>query len=138
MRRLAPVRLGGAYDALRRFYAADGAASRFRVFIDAACVEPLDWRSAWAAVPGSWRGVNDLDREWWPLKYGAQGFLPHMLERSPFVTRDWQRANASLVVMLVLHLSGSVALTQPRCLARLMIAARLESQRRPSALFRAN
>ena len=137
MRRLAPVLLGGAYDALRRFYAADGAASRFRVFIDAACVEPLDWRSAWAA---SYRdrgeALNDLDREWWLLKYGAQGFLPHMLERSPFVTRD-RRANASLVVMLVAPLlCGVDAAAVPRTPQGSQ--PRLASQRRPSALFRAN
>ena len=105
--------------AIRRFFGPGGAAGTFRVYLDTACVEPLDWRSAWAAVPRRWRGVNDLDREWWPIKYGAQGFLPHMLEQSPFVTSDWRRANASLVVLLVLHLSGSVALTQQRCLARL-------------------
>ena len=118
-RRLAPVLQPHAHASLRAFYAPGGPAEDFRIYLDTACVEPLDWHRAWAAVPAHWHGVNDLDREWWPDKYGAQGFLPRMIEQSPFITTDWRRANASLVVMFVLHLSGAVALTQPRCIARL-------------------
>lgn len=116
---LAPVLSATGLDALRRFYDHSGPASSFRVHLDTTCVDPLDWRSAWAAIPEGWAGVADLDREWWPIKYGAQGFLPHMIENSPFFTPDWRAANASLVVLFVLHLSGAAALTQQRCLLRL-------------------
>ena len=42
-----------------------------------------------------------------------------MLDRSPFITADWRRANASLVVLYVPHLTGTFTLRQQQCLARL-------------------
>ncbi len=116
---LAPVLNHYALSSLRRFYEPTGAASSFRIHLDTACTEPHDWHSAWDAVPSSWRGVADQDRWWWSSKYGAQGFVPRMIEQSPFFTTDWRVANASIVVLMVLHLSGAAALTQQRCLQRL-------------------
>ena len=118
-RRLAPILTAEGLDSLRGFFAPGGPAESFRIHIDSTCVEPFQWRTSWDRVPLSWAGVHDLDRAWWPLKYAAQTFLPHMLDISPFVTSDWQQANASIVVLFVLHMSGSPALTQQRCLLRL-------------------
>ena len=42
-----------------------------------------------------------------------------MLAHSPFRTDNWRRANASIVVLLVPHVAGALALTQQQCLERL-------------------
>jgi len=110
---IAGVALPSALSSLRNFYSS-GAASNFRVYLDETC-HP-DWRTDWAGPQGR---VPHNDQLWWPSKYAAQGFIPHMLENSPFVTSDWREANASVVVLLVLHLSGAVAIRQQQCLKQL-------------------
>jgi len=61
-----------------------------------------------------------------------------LCRRSPFETRDWREANASLVVLYVLHISGSMAVTQQQCLKRLQArsaAFRHDGGRRHFFLF---
>ena len=92
-----------------------GAAS-FRIHLDDACGMPSDWRSTW-----------DRSSQWglygnkhWPTKYGAQGWIPHMIERSPFhVGADWQRASASVVVLFARHQAAGISIGQEQCLQRL-------------------
>ena len=107
-----------ALSQLQKFYA--GPAQRFRVYLDDACAMPADWRQNWAA-PKQAPGYGDAH---WATKYGAQGFIPHMLEQSPFITPDWRQADASVVVLLARHYAGSgighragltAALTAARC-----------------------
>jgi len=81
---------------------------RFRVYLDDACSMPAQWRNT---------SLN-FKRD---NKYGADVLLPLMLEKSPFVTADWQRANASLVVLHVRSYGGAY-LGPERC--RRALAAR--------------
>ena len=104
----------GALEPLRRFY--DGPASSFRVFIDDACGAPgPDWRRTWAS-PRQWGLTGEKN---WATKYAAAGFLPRMVEQSPFVTPDWRAASASLVVLFARSYAGGPALMQQQCLQRL-------------------
>ena len=76
------------YQALRRFYA--GPAAGFKVYLDDACALPSDWKSTWDH-PRQWGLTGNKN---WATKYGAQGFIPHMVAHSPFLTTDWQQADA--------------------------------------------
>ena len=107
---------------MRTFFAEQ--ASDFRVFLDAACELPGDWQTKWAA-PKQW-GVTG--NQHWATKYGAQGFIPKMLSLSPFVTKDWSSASASIVILFARHFGGGPAIVQQQCLQRL---------RKRSAAFRA-
>ena len=111
-----------ALQEMRRFFA--GPAEQFRVFIDSSCALPSDWRASWAS-PKQW-GVTG--NQHWATKYGAQGFIPHMLANSPYVTDDWRIATAHLVVLFARHYGGGPAIVQQQCLQRL---------RTRSAAFRA-
>lgn len=42
-----------------------------------------------------------------------------MIDNSPYVTRDWHRANASIAILYVYHLKGAMAVAQQQCLERL-------------------
>ena len=110
-------------SALRRWFATD--ARNFRVFLDDACALPSDWRQTWDQ-PRQW-GLTGAKN--WPTKYAAAGFIPRMIEHSPFVTADWRSASASVVVLFARQFAGGPAIMQQQCLQRL--AAR-------SAAFRAN
>ena len=101
-------------------------APTFRIFLDVTCTLPEDWKQLWAAPPidpraDPTRAKQDL--AWWWMKYGAAGFVPHMLSVSPFVTKDWQSANASLVVFFAQHSTGMPSITQQQCLDRLRLGS---------------
>jgi hypothetical protein len=54
------------------------------------------------------------------FSYGVEGFVPHMLERSPFFAPTWEEANASLVVLLVPSQQEWMPINKQRlCLERL-------------------
>ena len=114
----------GAWRELAGFYRG-GRASRFRIFLDDACALPADWRSDWDA-PTQWGSLGNSN---WANKYAAAGFIPHMIEQSPFVTTDWREADASVVVVFPRHFAGGPTILQQQCLQR------LQSR---SAAFRAN
>lgn len=103
-----------AWDELLEFFAS-GRADRFRVFIDDACALPADWRSEWDA-PQQWGSLGNGN---WATKYAAAGFIPHMIEQSPFVTTDWREADASVVVLFPRHFAGGPTILQQQCLLRL-------------------
>ena len=96
----------------RRFFAAND----FRIHIDETCSLPANWRSTWAA-PLQFGGRLD---EHWKTKYGAAGFIPRMIEQSPFLTEDWRKANASIVVLFARSYAGGPAIVQQQCLQRLV------------------
>ena len=100
---------------LRRFYAEGGEASRFKLFIDDACALPADWRSTWDK-PLQWGLTGERN---WATKYGAAGFIPRMIERSPFVTTDWREASASVVVLFARQYAAGPTIAQQQCLQRL-------------------
>ena len=82
-------------------------AAGFRIFLDDACGMPADWRHpAWELVANASNAYIS--------KYGAEFLLPRMLDASPFVTRDWRRANASLVVLFGNKYGGPFAAPE-RC-----------------------
>ena len=112
VRQLEPVLQPHVGARLRRFFRADD----FRVYLDDTRMRPRDWRHEWR---GPLPPAPLKDRLWWASKYGAQGFIPAMIQSSPFVASDWRLANASLVVLYVPHLSGAMAVTQQQCLKRL-------------------
>ena len=92
---------------LRAFY--DGprsAASSFRVHLDASCGLPADWRATWDKPP-QWGLTGEKN---WATKYGAAGFIPRMIDRSPFVTTDWRSASASVVVLFARQYAGGPAI----------------------------
>ena len=74
-------------------------AKPFRIFLDDACNMPSDWRS---------RSVSDES------KYSADLHIPRMLAASPFVTSDWQQADASIVVLVARRFGGPVVAAE-RC-----------------------
>ena len=92
------------------FSAADSGG--FRVYLDDACAMPAAWhehRSLHASnttVPNEARAGD--------LKYAAERFIPNMLLDSPFVTRDWRRSNASIVILHP-HRYGGPVLGPERC-----------------------
>ena len=95
------------YQALRRFYA--GPAAGFKVYLDDACALPSDWKSTWDH-PRQWGLTGNKN---WATKYGAQGFIPHMLSLSPFVTTDWRQASASIAVVFARQFAGASAHPNP-------------------------
>ena len=64
------------YQALRRFYA--GPAAGFKIYLDDACGLPSDWKATWDQ-PRQWGLTGNKN---WATKYGAAGFIPHMIEAS--------------------------------------------------------
>ena len=92
-----------------------GAAERFRVFIDDTCSLPSDWKRDWDA-PQQWGSLGNAH---WATKYGAAGFIPHMIAQSPFVTTDWRAADASVVLLFPRHHAGGPTILQQQCLLRL-------------------
>lgn len=113
--RVLPVVHAVAREAITTFFRG-GAADNFRVYLDETCMQPENWRDNWAAPPP---GEPADEYPWWPTKYAAQGFIPHMLEHSPWITTDWKLANASIAVLYVYHLNGAMAVQQRQCLERL-------------------
>ena len=101
-------------------------AASFKVFLDDACAMPVDWRETWnASVQWGLFGNGH-----WATKYGAQGFLPHMLESSPFVTTDWRQAAASVVVV------RRAARTPPRTRGASRLSSDLLLPTRAPSLYR--
>ena len=100
-------------QALRSFYA--GPAASFKIHLDDACGLPSDWRTTWDR-PLQW-GLTGKKN--WATKYGAQGFIPHMIAQSPFVTDDWRVASASVVVLFARQYAGGPTIVQQQCLQRL-------------------
>ena len=86
----------------------------FRVYLDDACAMPAGW---WARAPSE----SPVNTSGVDFKYGADVLLPRILAGSPFVTADWRRASASLVVLHSRHFGGPV-LGPERC--RRALAAR--------------
>ena len=78
----------------------------FKVHLDDACKMPQNWTTEWKLR------IN-------LTKYNADAFLPHMILKSPFVTNNWQYANASLVVLFVSD-QGGVVVAPERCRRSLM------------------
>lgn len=111
------------YQALRNFYA--GPAAGFKIYLDDACALPSDWKATWDQ-PRQWGLTGNKN---WATKYGAQGFIPHMLSLSPFVTTDWRQASASIAVVFARQFAGGPTIIQQQCLQRL---------RTRSAAFQAN
>ena len=109
------VSFAEAHADLQAFYSSGGGGESFRVHIDDTCGMPIDWRSTWNAS-SQW-GI--FGNRHWATKYGAAGFLPHMIEQSPFFTSDWRAASASVVVLFARHYAGGAAITQQQCLRRL-------------------
>ena len=103
----------GALERLRDFY--KGPAANFRVYIDDACRQPGDWRATWDR-PRQWGLTGEKN---WATKYGAAGFIPRMIDRSPFATEDWRSASASVVVLFARQYAGGPAIVQQQCLQRL-------------------
>jgi len=101
------------YQALRRFYA--GPAAGFKIYLDDACGLPSDWKATWDQ-PRQWGLTGNKN---WATKYGAQGFIPHMLSLSPFVTTDWRQASASIAVVFARQFAGGPTIIQQQCLQRL-------------------
>ena len=110
-----------ALQRLKSFYA--GPSSSFRVHLDDACGLPSDWRSTWDK-PLQWGLTGEKN---WATKYAAAGFIPRMIDKSPFVTTDWRQASASVVVLFARQYAGGPAIVQQQCLQRL--AARSEAFR---------
>ena len=106
---------------LRTFFT--DSAGDFRVYLDDACGLPTDWRSTWDK-PRQWGLTGEKN---WATKYGAAGFIPRMIDRSPFVTADWRQASARVVVLFARQYAGGPAIVQQQCLQRL--AARSEAFR---------
>ena len=112
LQRLAPVlsEPGKLHGARRSVFATNGG---FRIFLDDACAMPADWRQRLHVatnITGKHINQGPIDDQ----KYGAESALPHMLRLSPFVTSDWTRANASLVVLYV-HRYGGPIFGPERC-----------------------
>ena len=101
------------FQALKSFYA--GPASRFKIYLASACALPADWTTTWDK-PRQW-GLTGTKN--WATKYGAQGFIPHMVSLSPFVTSDWREASASIVVVFARQFAGGPTIVQQQCLQRL-------------------
>lgn len=112
--RILPVLLPSAASEIVSFFR--GPAHGFKIHLDDTCMLSDNWRSAWRG-PDSSQPLNEA--KWWPTKYGAMGFIPRMIEQSPFFTTDWRAANASIVVHIVYHLFGAMAYSQQQCLQRL-------------------
>ena len=98
LQRAAPLfRDAEMMDAVRAVFAPADRGG-FRVYLDDACAMPADWRahrfvSSCNSTPARRMAqINDN-------KYGAESFIPHALADSPYVTADWRRANASIVVI---------------------------------------
>ena len=85
------------------------------MYLDDACALPADWRADWDA-PTQWGSLGNSN---WASKYAAAGFIPHMIEQSPFVTKDWREADASVVVVFPRHFAGGPTILQQQCLLRL-------------------
>ena len=74
-------------------------------------MRPERWEAEWQGPVA--RSVEPDDRLWWATKYGAQGFIPHMLSLSPFVTTDWRQASASIAVVFARQYAGASAHPNP-------------------------
>ena len=104
----------GAWREFAAFFRS-GRAARFKVYLDDACALPADWRADWDA-PTQWGSLGNGN---WATKYAAAGFIPHMIDQSPFVTKDWWEADASVVVVFPRHFAGGPTILQQQCLLRL-------------------
>ena len=104
-----------ALSELRQFYSPAGNAASFKVFLDDACGLPTDWRTTWDK-PVQWGLTGNTN---WATKYAAAGFIPRMIDKSPFVTTDWHQASASVVVLFARQYAGGPAIAQQQCLQRL-------------------
>lgn len=113
VRLLENVSLARPLEQLARFY--EGPAAAFKVYLDDACAMPANWRQSWDSPP-QWGLTGERN---WATKYGAAGFIPHMIEKSPFVTSDWREASASIVVLFARQYAAGPAIAQQQCLQRL-------------------
>jgi len=117
-------------------------AGGFRVYMDDACGTPADWRdhlrlssfvinvsnarTQQAPLNSTLHGQKERIEPIMDFKYGAESFIPHQIAASPFVTSDWRRANASLVVLYA-HVYGGPVFGPERC--RQALAKRSEAWR---------
>ena len=123
----------GAWREFAAFFRS-GRAARFKVYLDDACALPADWRADWDA-PTQWGSLGNGN---WATKYAAAGFIPHMIDQSPFVTKDWWEADASVVVVFPRHFAGGPTILQQQCLLRLQSrspAFRATNGSRPFFIF---
>lgn len=109
------ITLPEALRDLRAFYAPGGDGGRFRVHLDDACGLPSNWRETWSK-PLQWGLTGNKN---WATKYAAAGFIPRMIDVSPFVTTDWRSASASVVVLFARQYAAGPAIAQQQCLQRL-------------------
>ena len=101
------------------------APGRFLVYLDDACRMPSDWRTHMYSRKSNTSNMAESGMATaGDAKYAAESLLPHMLWKSGFVTDDWRRANAS-VVMLYSHRYGGPILGPERC--RRALAERSEA-----------
>ena len=82
----------------------------------------------------------DQPRQWgltgaknWPTKYAAAGFIPRMIEHSPFVTADWRSASAAWSCCL----RDSSQAARPSCSSSVCSASRREVLRSARTTARA-
>ena len=100
--------------ALRSWFG--GPAATFKIYLDdAAGLPAADWKTTWDK-PRQWGLAGNKN---WATKYGAQGFIPHMVAHSPFLTTDWQQATAIIAVCFPRQFAGGPAIVQQQCLQRL-------------------
>ena len=102
---LANVSIPARLKEIENFYL--GAGRDFRIHLDDACALPYNWRQTWAA-PVQWGVTGDKN---WATKYGAAGFIPRMVEQSPFYTTEWRQASASIVVLFARSYAGALIQT---------------------------
>lgn len=114
VRRIQNVSHAAAWASLARFYR--GTAANFKVFLDDACGLPgKAWKDTWQA-PRQWGKIGNVN---WATKAGAQGFIPKMISNSPYVTDDYRRASASVVVLFARSYAAGPTIAQQQCLQRL-------------------
>ena len=107
-------------------------AGGFTVYLDNACGMPADWKSftyskrATGQFTGPDRRRDKSKADTMEAKYAAESLLPNMLTNAGFVTDDWRRANASVVVLYA-QLFGGPVFGPQRC--RRALAERSEAWR---------
>ena len=114
-------------DTCARFYDWDDSSWNRKARSRAEFLRPRhngDWMKAWNDSDAStYAGQSAVH---WPQKFGAAGFLPHMVKESPWATTDFRRANFSLVVLMARQ-AGPVTSVPAQC--RKLLAERSEAWR---------
>ncbi|KAL1525252.1 hypothetical protein AB1Y20_020117 [Prymnesium parvum] len=119
--RIAPVLRDGLLSYARSLYH-----TGFKVHLDYTCASEsgLDFENM--SLVQAWSMHHPNESIWWD-KYGAEALIPHMIRTAPsVVTHDYREANASVVVLPV-YLLGGTLLAPERC--RRLLARRSEAFR---------